>query len=248
MESTTETVTAKSNALHFGHVGIIFACAVFLISISFMKSGFQSPLAKKTPVKKITYADAKAIALAQAGLSPERDGLETAKTQVAVLDPDFGAPQVAGASINALQDLGIPSAEESWSAEELSKIPVKEISDNSLAAFEKYKETMQNLETYYDLAFITFALNSDDKAMQSQAVKKADDIVKASVQVEVPNALVQFHKFRNIQYMEMGLMAKNMSGQSSELDIKDLSSEMFSVMEKINRLKTEIFEKYNFEV
>ena len=46
----------------------------------------------------------------------------------------------------------------------------------------------------------------------------------------------------------MGLMAKNMSGQSSELDIKDLSSEMFSVMEKINRLKTEIFEKYNFEV
>lgn len=250
MDNHTSELGAVSEqnfqSLHMGHAAIVFGCAVFLISISFLKGGLSFNLAKKQSIKKYTYAEAKAKAIANAGL-PSDYGSEN-KNQIAMLDPDMGVGQVAGASINALQDLGIPSAEESWSAEELGKIPVKEISSNTLEAFDAYKSEMDYLEEVYDLAFITFALNSDDKAMLIQAAKKADDLVKASVTVEVPSNLSLYHKFRNIQYMEMGLLAKSMSGEKVGAEAKDLSAEMFSVMEKIGRLKTEISEKYNFEI
>lgn len=236
----------KFQSLHFGHVAIVLGCAVFLLSISYMKSGFNFNLAKKQSIKKYTYAEAKAKAIAQVGL-PSNYGSES-KSQLAILDSDFGTGQVAGASINALGDLGIPSADESWTKEELSMIPIKIISDNSSAAFEKYRDSMEAVEINYDLAYIMLALNSDDKAVLKQAGKKAEELVKAALTVEVPSNLSELHRFKNIQFMEMGLLAKSLSGENVGTEPQELSSEIFSVMEKIGRLKTDIFEKYNFEI
>jgi hypothetical protein len=238
----------KLDALHFGHVAIILGCAFFLISVSLMKSGFQLPSSHKVAIKKITYAEAKAKALAAAGMTDEINTTESTDAQMAMLDPEFGQGSVAGASTGTLESLGIPTAEQSWSQEELNLIPVKIISDNSQIAYETYRDTMQVLETNFDLAFITFALNSDDQVMLKDAGKKADELVKASVIVDVPSNFALYHKFRNIQYMEMGLLAKSMAGESVGIEAKDLSSEMFSVMEKLGRMKTEILQKYNFEI
>lgn len=236
----------KFQSLHFGHVAVVLGCAVFLLSVSYMKGGLSFNVGKKEPVKKYTYAEAKAKAIAQAGL-PSNYGSEN-KNQLAILDSDFGAGQVAGASINALGDLGIPSADDSWTKEELSKVPIKGIPDNSISAFEKYRDSMEAVEINYDLAYIMLALNSDDKTVLKEAGKKADELVKAAVTVEVPSNLAELHRFKNIQYMEMSLMVKSLAGENMGIEPQELSSELFSIMEKIGRLKTEIFEKYNFEI
>lgn len=238
--------TSKFQSLHFGHLAVVLGCTVFLLSISYMKNGLSFNLAKKQPIKKYTYAEAKAKAIAKAGLPSNFESNN--KTELAILDSNFGSGQVAGASINALGDLGIPSADESWSKAELDKIPIKIISDNSMAAFIKYRDSMEAVEINYDLAYIMLALNSDDKTVLKEAGKKADELVKAALTVEVPSNIAELHQFKNIQFMEMGLLAKSLFGESIGAESQELSSELFSVMEKINRLKTEIFEKYNFEI
>ncbi|MCL5775350.1 MAG: hypothetical protein M1333_04045 [Patescibacteria group bacterium] len=237
----------SKESIHFGHLGIILACAVLLSGVMFMKNGFTLPKFHSTPVAQYTYEQAHAEALAEAGRSDQNYGNDS-ETQLAMLDPSLGEGQVAGASTGTLADMGIQPAEEIWPQASLDQIPLKLIKNASTEQMQGYKEQLDQVETYYDSTGIFSSLDSEDRALLESTATRAYTLGSALLAMDVPEQFSEYHKYKIISYMQIKALLDGQLGKSGAMDDKEASLQIFSLLDKITRLKAEMLNKYNFEL
>jgi len=243
----TEAVQSGKEQIHFGHLGIIFACAILLSGVMFMKNGFVLPKLRPAPAAQYTYEQAHAEALAEAGGSEQNLGNDS-QTQLAMLDPSLGEGRVAGASTGTLADMGIQPAEEIWPQASLDQIPLKLVKNASTEQMQSYKEQLDQVETYYDSTGIFSSLDSEDKALLESTATRAYTLGSALLAMDVPEQFSEYHKYKIISYMQIKALLDGQLGKNGAMDDKEASLQIFSLLDKITRLKTEIFNKYNFEL
>lgn len=228
----------SKESIHFGHLGMILACAVLLSGVMFMKNGFTLPEFNSAPVVQYTYEQAHAEALAEADKSDQNFGNDS-QTQLAMLDPSLGEGRVAGASTGTLADLGIPSAEQFWTQSDLERIPLRQ-TGNSPEEILKYNSEMEALESSYDAPGIFASLELEDNASLAKTAQAAFGLGTSLLSVEVPSNFAELHKYKIINYMLLSTLAEGLSGRQDAPDPKDTSLQVFSVMEKISRLQGEL--------
>ena len=252
--SISEFVDNKDEGLHFGHLGLIFACAAFLSLATLMKTGFVLPFSKNkfagSPPKVLTYDEVyQKVALKNAdewGIDPV--GIEKDRQQLALIDPDLGQGQVAGISTGQLQELGFPNVNEIIGPDQLASVPIVLLDSTSEELVLEYKENSSEPELQGDIISLLADINSDDPEVLRLAGGKAEKILTQLMQIPVPKDLAEYHRLNMFYIFELGLLAEAQSGIEGAPEVKDITPQIFSLAERLEQMKADIAKKYQVEL
>ena len=241
--------TLLKDKLDFGHLGIVVSCAAFLLFITVMKSGFVLPwnMEAQADAKPIlTLEEAKRQAVAKNNIDQNFNSSSAQdNNQLALLDPNLNRSAVLGVSTEELQ---FPAAEEIFTKESLDAIKIKSAVATTKESVQKYAEQVLLIESYFDVSSLLTDINSDDITVLKQVPKKAKVLVANLGQVEVPTEVVEYHKLKMIYYTTLGRIADIFSGEEKQYDLQTASSALFSLMEKLDRIKNTIITAYGVEL
>lgn len=241
-------VPADPEELHMGHFGAILFCALFLVSLAWMKSGFHFVLrpSVQTPVKMYTYDDAKAEVLAENGSSASDfagSSNSDQSNQIAMLDPSMSVGAVLGASTGTADSV-IPPASQYLTPELLNSITIKEIATSSFDSVRQYKEDVDSVENDDGLAGIMVDLTSQDKTVMKNLSAKINKLMTDLLLVSVPTDLVKFHKVKLLYYSSLKGMADGYAGVQGAPDPQDMGIEVFSLEDYLNNMKSSLLTTY----
>ena len=234
----------KLQVLHIGHFGVILFCALALVSLAWMKSGFNFVLrpGDQPAVPKYTYEQAQAEVLAENGNSlPAADNPDA--NQLAMLDPSLSSGAVLGASTGT-EDSVIPPAEQLITPEILNIIPVKEIATSSFDSVRQYKEDTDSIENDDNLAGIMVDLTSQDSTVMKNLGVKIDKLITDLLQVKVPTDLVRFHKVKLLYYSELKELADGYAGVEGAQNPQDVGMDIFSLNDYLSNMKSSLLTSY----
>ena len=242
--------SANKQHLNFGHFGAIMLCALVLVFVSWMKSGFHFDFAPsaQSAAPSLTYEQAEAQAVAEVGGSPASNVADAGQTadEVAMLDPSSQNGSVLGTSTD--DSALFPPADDIITPAMLDQIKIKAIPDSGADAVTAYSEKVTYVESTFNSLGLLADLNSEDQATLKTAGANANQIVAALGQIPVPNELVQYHKLKMMYYTTIGYLAKNFSGETTNLSVENLSTLMFSLSEKLDALESDMMTKYNVQL
>ncbi len=166
-----------------------------------------------------------------------------AEEQIALLDRSLDQGSVLGEAIG----IGaIPSADELYSQEQLSAIPVGAVVGTNQQSIKQYTDAMLRLETTYDTATLYSDLNSSDTEVNKQAANKVTNIVSDMTKISVPDGLLDFHRYNVLYYQSLGAIGN--SFVTGEGDLANYSKTFFSLSNKISSIKADIKQKYGAEL
>lgn len=242
---------ARNLGLNFNHIFMVGGAAAILILITFMKGGFNvdynSATAQQNAGKKLTYEQAlehvrnkKETQLnGESSIAKKEEG-----SVLASLDQNYKSAQVLGASTEDL----IPDSSTYLSEEQLNKIEVRIIKDNSKEALQKYARTASYVESKHDSFSLVSNYMSDDNAQQKKVAAEAIAIVSELKGMDVPEVLVKYHKMRMAIYAAINLIAKSGFDDSVVVDRNSLGVQLLSFITTMDELRNEIQEKYNIDL
>lgn len=233
--------------LHFGHIGAITLCALVLVFSSWMKTGFSlSGFKSDKSSAHYTYAEARSEALAEAGIGEKTDQNNQDLNQLAMLDP-LNSGSVLGASTGT-QDSVLPSVNEILTPQILNSIPVKYSTSTGADAILNYKRNVEAVESEAGIETILSNLNSEDPKVLLAGSKMVEPLVAALSQVEVPKEVGDYHKIKIYYYLELSELADGYAGVKGVADPKQTGLNIFSLMQKLNDIASDIQAKYGVQL
>lgn len=238
------TQQSKDHGFTKGHIATVAVCALVLVGIGFMKNGFNFSLTKASSAEVKPYTYEMALAEVQAG-SVDGQGTteEENRNQLAMLDSNFSEGSVLGASTGTLESV-IPDAEETLTAEVLAPIKINVLSYTSEESLKQYAEDVRAIEIQDEADMILASLNSDDKMLLQDTAKKVIPLVEDLLLVPVPKALEEYHKIKMIYYLQLSNLAEGYAGVANAPDPKETGMQVFSVMERLSKIQSEILATY----
>lgn len=246
-------IQTKKDHFHFGHLGIILACAVLLVGVSFFKNGFNFKSAQKARAdgnqQILTYDQAKAQVDATTGLeekAAEQQLDQDVQSKVALLDPGQGNGQVLGTSTD-LSGM-FPKAQDVFTPDVLSVIKIKQTNDDTKEAMQKYAEQVLNIESRLNSFQLLADLNSSDTKILSQINNKAKLVIQNLGQLSAPPGAGEFHRMKILYYTTLGNIGANLAGEKGVTDMDNGITLLFSVTERLEDLKQQIFANYQVQL
>ncbi len=196
-------------------------------------------------VDMLTYEEVRDEILAERGgtITPQTDA--EAEAQFALLDRSLDNGQVLGESIGLDK---IPGADEIFSTNDLNQIPVNSFSTNSSTDFKAYSDKILYIESSNDVLALLANINSSDKAVIKQAQDQATKIVQMMGMITVPEQFVEYHRYKSLYYTSLTNLADIWMNNKPESDLQTQSTMLFSVMTKVESLKTELQNQYQIQL
>jgi Ca2+/Na+ antiporter len=245
------SVNKTPSQIHLGHISVIAMCAFALIFFTYLKSGFKLNLftaSKNESVKVLTYEEA--LKLAQAEIEGSASGSEVDNlkntNQIAMLDPLSKEGQVLGVSTD--DESIFPSADEFLTPEILNEIKLTFLPVSDTETVAQYKRDLHTIESNNSAEEILAALSNDDKTALKNVEPKVKQLVVELYAMPVPKAVELYHKIKMIYYLNLSQLALGYSGDTTVADPKDVSIEIFALIEKMKRLTQDIQNKYGIEL
>jgi hypothetical protein len=240
-------------AIKFSHIGVIAVCAIVLVFFTFLKSGFNLNLAKNNNSNVKTYTIEQAQADAARQLSMQKGQADNGEEnlnpdeQIAMIDPTSNVGQVLGASTDP-ENAIFPNAEEVWTADVLSQIHISLVNDDSAEAIKEYKFQFAAVESASNSEQILQDLSSTDNSVLAGVHDKVQTLVQNLMAVQVPKPLEEYHKFKLIYYMQLSQLADGYIEKNNAADPKDTGIQIFSIVDKLQRISAEIQNKYQIQL
>jgi hypothetical protein len=246
IDFTASNDTITKEHFHYGHVGVIALCAVVLMFLTFMKSGFKLPQ-KAQPVKQYTYEQAKAEALAEVTGSTNPVIPEEDQSQFAMLDPNSHQGAVLGASVGT-EDPILPDMEIELTDEVLSQIGINIINETTPQLVAQYKENFSLIEMQGNADLILLELGSEDKEVLKEAPEQIQNLIIDLVQMEVPSELAKYHRVNLLYYAALKSLAEGYLEIPDAPDPKETGMRVLSIKDFADRIKNDIFNKFGIEI
>jgi len=230
--------------LHFGHLGLILLCAGLLVGITFMKGGFKLSLGgeAKGAAQKYTLEQARRDVALELGEGGESLNNSNTANQLALLDLDLAQGSVLGASTEG--DGVFPAAEEIFTPQVLDVIKLNIINENSKESIIKYARDSMLAESESGAFNLLASLNSTDSEVLLDTSSEAKKIVSSLAKIQVPGELEEYHKLKMIYYITLGDLGGGLGGASAGVDFDSAAVGFFSLADKLGKIETEIFNKY----
>ncbi len=232
----------------YWHLGLVAGLAALLVLVIVMKSGFsisgKKSSAPTDEKQKLTYDQVKKE-VDQKLQVPQEDEALTAEA-VAMLDPSNSAGEVLGASTDELSNF--PSIESIISDDQLKQIQVRISTESGKSAIEKYARDTVYVETKNNVLDLFASLNSEDPAVLADSKKRAEAMVTALGGMSVPKELEDYHKYKSIYYVVLGRLAIALSDTGSKETLLSNTQFLFALIEKMERVKVEIQNKYGVSI
>jgi hypothetical protein len=237
----------QKEQFNFSHLGLIALCAVFLLSVSIMKNGFSLNFSNtKKESKKVSYTEV--LAEVQAKNNSERTSQvasSDSNEKLALVDPNLQTGQVAGASVGSDgQLLDLTQANESLTAENLEQLKIKINSESGAEAVKKYSENLLNLETEYGAMESISNLASQDKTVLKNTSDSLALLSAGLLNLEVPNEVATFHRLKITYYGTALAMTNYYLGAKDFENLDSLTEVFFASTEQMEKIKQEIYTKY----
>lgn len=229
------------------HAYLMFAAgAVFLLLVvprSNIKLSAMFSKADNSQQQMLTYEDVKIQVYADAGIIDEQQYQTNLENQFALLDRGQADGKVLGATIG-LDD--VPSADQLFSQDQLDLIPIKSTIPTTETSVQDYADRILRIESYYDTTELFANLNSSDKNLLDKTSQQVQGILDSMSQIPVPSELVAYHKYNVMYYQTISKLGQSFS--SDDGNLAKYSKDMFSLMDKLASLKTEIESKYQISL
>ncbi|MBL8030485.1 MAG: hypothetical protein JNN11_04525 [Candidatus Doudnabacteria bacterium] len=249
-ETKVQKQTEHNQHFSASHLGLIFLVSVLVLSAVAFKQGFDFSFLKKQPSKNkkaFTYEDAKAKAVADlAGNKNKQPGSEL-EAQLALLDADYKSGQVLGAATNTL-DTVFDETATPIPAEILNSIPVLINEKNNLEGITKYISDFNDAEMEFDAIGILVALNSQEGSQVKEAHRKAEELCKVLLRIEVPSELANYHKLKMLYYVELGQLALSYANEPGAQAADSISEQIFSISNELNKEHDRIYKKFGVSI
>lgn len=230
------------------HIATVALCAFALAGIAFMKSGFHFSFAMKQQVaeKQFTYEMALAQVQSETGVdvSPTQN---QDREQLAMLDSNYSEGSVLGASTGTLDSV-IPDAALTLTPEVLAPIKIKLLSYTDKSSLEKYVEDVRTVEIQDGADVILANTNTDDKNILQENAKQVLPLVQDLLLVEVPKDLEEYHKLKMIYYLQLSNLSEGYAGVKNAPDPKETGMQIFSLMERLTKIQSDIETKYGVKI
>ncbi|MEZ4180000.1 MAG: hypothetical protein R3B41_00565 [Candidatus Doudnabacteria bacterium] len=166
--------------------------------------------------------------------------------QLSLLDRVDDNGQVLGAAIG-LGD--IPTAEQLFSEQELSQIPVQSVIYTDAQTVQQYADRISRIEGYYDTIEIFAVLNESDPARLREVANQTEAIVNSMRQIPVPDELLNYHRLSSIYYQTLGQIGLGFAGgESGAVNLQIYSKNLFSLIDRIGMVREEINQKYGVKL
>jgi hypothetical protein len=243
-------MTTKLKSLGFtsGHAHLLLVAVAIFGVLMFAQSdlNIRTLFANADDeVEMLTYEDARAEVAAEYGGVSSTDADAEAEKQLALLDRSLDNGQVLGEAVGMEN---IPSADAIFSQDSLSKIPVKIIYNALPEDSQRYADKLSYIESSNDVVTLLANINSGDPAMIQKSQDQATRIVQMMGAVAVPQGLVEYHRYKTIYYTSLINMADIWMHKRPETDLQTQSTLLFSVMGKVENLKSELESKYQIKL
>jgi len=243
-KNTCMTQQSKDHGFTKEHIAMVAVCALSLAGIGFMKNGFNFSLtnSSRNEMKPFTYE----MALAEVqGTIPDGQGTteDENRNQLAMLDSNFSEGSVLGSSTGTLDSI-IPDAKDMLTPEILAPIKINLLSYTSDVSLNQYVEAVRFIELQDEADIILANLNTDDKTVLKETSKKVIPLVQDLLLVPVPKALEEYHKIKMIYYLQLSNLAEGYAGVPNAPDPKETGMQIFSVMERLSQIQSEILATY----
>lgn len=233
---------AKLKAAGFSkaHAQLIGIAVVAFVVLVVAKTGvdIKGMFAKADSEKpKVTFESARAEVLADAGATPQVEIDNETIRQLAMLDLSETG-EVLGANSD------YPNAEEIFTPEVMNKVQIKNSGLSGQEAVQKYAEQVLYVESTVDVLTMLSNMNSDDKTIVAKSQESAKSIIATLAMVPVPKGLEDYHRYKMMYYTTLINIGDVWIGKLPESDLGDQSKILFSLTEKIESIKSSMFEKY----
>lgn len=232
---------------NLNHFLLIFVSAVMLVGFLFLRgdlhlSAFSLYSSSAENSSPLTYEQVKAE-VEKANQAEEVDPLT--KEVIAMLDPANAGGSVLGVSTEDL--IQFPKAEDLVASEQLRQMPVKIISESGKEAVEKYFGWLTVVETKYNILDLLASLNSTDDAVLKNAKTRSEEVVKVLSGLSVPEELVDFHRFKYLYFLTLGKVALALTADAKPENLLGQTQILFSLTDKLERMKQDFNQKYNLQ-
>lgn len=229
---------SRNHALLLGLGVVVFAILVYQktdlsVSAMFATSAETGELLSYDQVRS-------ELANTESG-SSNIDVAKEMENKIALLDRQLEDGKVLGDSIG-LGD--IPSASEIFTPENLDSIKLNISNNNSIENLKRYQSQLTIIEADHDVISMLAKINSDNPSEISQSKTQAEEMIKSMVQISIPSNLVEFHRYKILYLSTLTNLAEIWLGDRAESDLKVQTSILFSVLNKIESLRSEINIKY----
>ena len=192
-------------------------------------------------VKMVTYDEVRAQIIAERGGEVTQESDAEAEAQLALLDRSLDEGKVLGESIG----IGaIPNADNIFAREQLDTIAVT-TELTSQVSVKKYSEAILGVESKHDAITLMSNLNSSDPLVLSSTKEQATVIIQSLKGLTVPDELADFHRYKMMYYQTLSNMADAFATNTLDANFQNTSKILFSIMEKMEQVKSSIANKYN---
>lgn len=216
---------------------LVFSKTGITLSAMFTNADDSQPL--------LTYEQAKGEVYAQMGIVDAEKYLQDLENQFALLDRG----QVDGAVLGQAIGIGaVPSSEQIFTREMLDQIPVIKSSDNSREAIQRYSELLLGAEAESGAMISIANLNSSDPLVLNQAKESAAQAVSNLKSLSVPSELADFHRYKMIYYQNLAAIADSLINPDATQDLQNQTSIFLSITERINQIKSDIWDKLQVQL
>jgi len=203
---------------------------------------FSSPLFSKASQQNVTYEDVLSE-VERSGVSSGDSRLDDIRAQLALIDPNLNEGDVLGAVSNEI--INYPKAEELFSEALLEDIEIKKTDVNDEQSIELYGTKILFIESQVDAMAIYGGLNSTDPTALADASAQANHMVVELAVVEVPKPLWEYHRLKMMYYKTLANFGDIFSGIKDEAEIENQGPILFSLTDRMERIKRDIANKYS---
>ncbi len=199
------------------------------------------PLFSKADDRGLTYEEVLSQ-VEQSGVSSGDARLDDIRAQLALIDPTLNEGSVLGALSEEV--LNYPKAEELFPASVLESVEIRKIEDTDKASMELYATKILFIESLVDALGIYGGLNSTDDASLADAAQQANQMVAELANVEVPKPLWEYHRLKMMYYKTLANFADIFSGITDDSEIENQGPILFSLTDRLERIKAEVSNTY----
>lgn len=203
--------------------------------------------ADDTQTKMLTYEDVRDQVIAEnAAAQPADDPAAEAEAeqQLALLDRQLDEGQVLGDSIGIGN---IPPADQLYSRDQLDTIAVTTTATTQ-ASVALYQRNLSVAEADYDSANLIANLNSTDPEVITDAAAQTEKLISVLQTIVVPSDLADFQRYKIMYYRVLINLGNSFAGNDQGVDLKNNSTALFSLVDKIQRMSDEVYSKYGVQL
>lgn len=237
-----ETLGFKVN--HFALIGFF---TLFILGTTFMKDPllFENIFTLKflkaegnTPTQQVVAA-AETQPVSYDGIN---DIVAQKNEMMGLLDPSFGEGSVLGASTEAQE-----SVQDILSAENISKIPIKETSDAE-KNITSYIDKISLVESYYGQTLILSAISTKDPAAAQKSIPLITAIIGDMKSISVPTSFAHYHRLKLMQNAVLLNMANTIASSGSSKDQAAAGVLFFEITNELENERAQLINQFSYSL